>query len=144
MTLKVRILHFLTTFTQLTSRLKNFSMGSGWLLVLGLKEGLLECSTVCVKSEVILTFTGLYVENYARFLQESNLTLAETQVKFQEIRATDYILLIILVVSCGVVVALIIVCIVSYLPCFPQSIADYYILFFGKIAGILVMLRAHH
>ena len=52
MTLKVRILQFLNTFTQLTDRLKNFLMG--WLLVLGLKERLLECATVCVKSEVIL------------------------------------------------------------------------------------------
>ena len=32
--------------------LKNFLMG--WLLVLGLKEDLVECATVCVKSEVIL------------------------------------------------------------------------------------------
>ena len=42
----------LTTFTQLTTRLKNFLRG--WLLILGLKEGLVECATVCVKSEVIL------------------------------------------------------------------------------------------
>jgi hypothetical protein len=27
----------------------------GWLLVLGLKEGLVECATVCVKSWVILS-----------------------------------------------------------------------------------------
>ena len=52
MTLKVRILQFLTTFTQLTARLENFLRG--WLLVLGLKEGLVECATVCIKSEVIL------------------------------------------------------------------------------------------
>ena len=50
--LNVRILQFLTTFTQLTTRLRNFLMG--WLLVLGLKKGLVECATVCVKSEVIL------------------------------------------------------------------------------------------
>ena len=37
LTLKVRILQFLTTFTQLTTRLKNFLIS--WLLVLGLKEG---------------------------------------------------------------------------------------------------------
>ena len=48
LTLKVRILQFLTTFTQLTARLKNFSRG--WLLTLGL----VECATVCIKSEVIL------------------------------------------------------------------------------------------
>ena len=38
-------------FTQMTTRLKNFLRG--WLLVLGLKEGLVKCATVCVKSEVI-------------------------------------------------------------------------------------------
>ena len=41
------------TFTQLTTRLKNFLRG--WLLVLSLKEGLVECATVYVKSEVMLT-----------------------------------------------------------------------------------------
>ena len=52
LTLKVRILSFLTTFTQLTCNLKNFLRG--WLLVLGLKEGLVKCATVCVKSGVML------------------------------------------------------------------------------------------
>ena len=52
LTLKVRILPFFTIFTQLTARLKNFLRG--WLSILILKEGLLECATVCVKSEVIL------------------------------------------------------------------------------------------
>ena len=47
---------FLTTFTQLTEWLKNFLMG--WLLVLGLKEGLVEYATLCVKSEVILWSKG--------------------------------------------------------------------------------------
>ena len=42
----------MTTFAQLSTRLKNFLRG--WLLVLGLKEGLVECATVCVKSVVIL------------------------------------------------------------------------------------------
>ena len=51
-TLKVKILPFLTTFTQLTTRLKNFLMD--WLLVLGLEEGLVECATLCIKSWVIL------------------------------------------------------------------------------------------
>ena len=45
---------FLTTFTQLNARLKNFLMG--WLLVLGLKECLVECATLCVKSEVMLVY----------------------------------------------------------------------------------------
>ena len=44
---------FLMTFTQLTAWLKNFLRG--WLLVLGLKQGLVECATVCIKSEVMLT-----------------------------------------------------------------------------------------
>ena len=59
LTLKVRILPFLTTFVQLSARLKNFL--GGWLLVLGIKEGLVECATVCVKSVVILTLkVGTY------------------------------------------------------------------------------------
>ena len=41
---------FLTTFTQLNARLKNFL--NGWLLVLGLKKFLVECATSCVKSLV--------------------------------------------------------------------------------------------
>ena len=53
MALKVRILPFLTTFAQLSARLKKNFLG-GWLLVLGLKEGLVECARVCVKSVVIL------------------------------------------------------------------------------------------
>ena len=43
----------MTAFAQLSTRLKNFLRG--WLLVLGLKEGLVEYATVCVKSVVILT-----------------------------------------------------------------------------------------
>ena len=39
-------------FYKLTARLKNFLRG--WLLVWGLKEGLVECATVCVESVVIL------------------------------------------------------------------------------------------
>ena len=46
----------MTTFAQLSARLKNFLRG--WLLVLGLKEGLAECATVCVKSVVILIYPG--------------------------------------------------------------------------------------
>ena len=46
------------TFTQLTERLRNFLRG--WLLVLGLKEGLVECATVCIKSVVILANHQLF------------------------------------------------------------------------------------
>ena len=42
----------MTTFTEVNARLKNFLMG--WLMVLGLKECLVECATLCVKSEVML------------------------------------------------------------------------------------------
>ena len=52
LTLKVRILAFSTTFTQVTASIKNFLVG--WLLFWGLKEGLVECAIVCVKSWVIL------------------------------------------------------------------------------------------
>ena len=51
---------FLTTFAQLSLRLKNFI--GGWLLVLGIKEGFLECATVCVKSVVILIYIMIEVE----------------------------------------------------------------------------------
>ena len=60
MTLKVRILPFLATFTQLTARLKNLLRG--WLLVLSLKAGLVECATVCIKSEVILANTNANID----------------------------------------------------------------------------------
>ena len=43
------------TFTQLTARVKNFL--TGWMLVLGLKEGLVKCAALCVKSEVILVYS---------------------------------------------------------------------------------------
>ena len=70
MTLKVRILPYLTTFTQLTARLKNFLRG--WLLVLGHKEGLVECATVCVKSEVILKYNHAVYKKYKyKFKQEN-------------------------------------------------------------------------
>ena len=49
----------MTTFTQLNARLKKFLMG--WLLVLGLKECLVECATLCVKSEVMLLWDHSYI-----------------------------------------------------------------------------------
>ena len=45
----------MTTFTQLTARLKNFLRG--WLLALDIKEGLVKSATVFIKSEVMLTWT---------------------------------------------------------------------------------------
>ena len=53
LTLKVRILPFGTTSTWMTRKIKKNFLRS-WLLILGLKEGLVECATVCVKSENIL------------------------------------------------------------------------------------------
>ena len=41
-------------FVQPSSRLMYFLMG--WLLVLGLKDCLVKCATVCVRSMVILTY----------------------------------------------------------------------------------------
>ena len=68
----------MTTFTQLTARLKNFLRG--WLLVLGLKEGLVERATVCVKSEVILACTAAEKihENQDHDGQTTNPTAAQT------------------------------------------------------------------
>ena len=68
--MKVRILPFLTTFTQLTARLKNFLWG--WLLVFNLKEGLVECATLYVKNEVILLIRG---QSYRFVLGTSNSKL---------------------------------------------------------------------
>ena len=75
------------------------------------------------------TFTQLYVENYARFLQESNLTLAETQVKFQEIRDLDFNFLYVVLVLFGIFA---VVLLLSCLPCFSRGIANYYILLFDN------------
>ena len=49
----------------MTARLKNFLMG--WLLVSGLKEGLVECATVCVKIVVIL------IKLAAAFLRQTSV-----------------------------------------------------------------------
>ena len=59
---KSEFCHFLTTFAQLSARLKNFL--GGWLLVLvlGLEEG--ECATLCVKSWVILQTVFRGVKNF--------------------------------------------------------------------------------
>ena len=53
------MLQFLTTFAQPSVRLKNFL--GGWLWVLGIKKGLVECATVCVKSVVILEAAALKI-----------------------------------------------------------------------------------
>ncbi len=47
----------------------------GWWLTLGLKEGLVECATVCIKSEVILKYATR---------QPAKLTVHDSQVKFQD------------------------------------------------------------
>ena len=73
--MKVRILQYLTTFTQLTARLENFLVD--WLLVLGLKESLVECTTVCFKSEVILDYNNnmdSYSEDFAFISDQENPT----------------------------------------------------------------------
>ena len=77
MTLKVRILQFLTTFTQLTARLKNFLMD--WLLVLGLEKGLVECATLCVKSWVILV--SKYVDSYEEVMNAQKLGINVNELK---------------------------------------------------------------
>ena len=84
LTLKVRILPFLTTFAQLSARLKNFL--GGWLLVLGLKEGLVECATVCVKSVVILGTVFCY-QNCSDLLWEKNVLVIEKNVWNSRLKA---------------------------------------------------------
>ena len=71
LSLKVRIMQFMTTFTQLTARLKNFLRV--WLLVLGLKEGLVECATVCIKSKVILLNMRALIQTRKRIAENFRL-----------------------------------------------------------------------
>ena len=58
----------------------------GWLLVLGLKEGLVECATVCIKSWVILPSMSLYilwvrsVKNRWKLHKRRQLLLTELQL----------------------------------------------------------------
>ena len=68
MTLKVRLLHILMTFTQVTPRLKNFLVG--WLLVLGLKEGLVECATVSFSKQMAL-FTIFHLMQFIHLCAEN-------------------------------------------------------------------------
>ena len=69
LTLKVRILPFLTT--QLSARLENF-LGV-WLLVLGIKEGLVECAAVCVKSVGPLYWVPLQFYNFKYLSPQSRV-----------------------------------------------------------------------
>ena len=67
----------MTTFTQLNARLKNFLRD--WLLVLGRKECLVECATLCVKSEVILnSILWFDRKKHLPFIQNLNLTKSST------------------------------------------------------------------
>ena len=70
----------MTTFVQLSARLKNFLRG--WLLVLDLKEGLVECATGCVKSVVMLTNINckqkveIYKSNQLQLEYQPNVALS--------------------------------------------------------------------
>ena len=61
-------------FVQLSSRLVEFLME--WLLVLGLKECLVDCATVCIKSVVILRM-HVYFINILMFLLNDQVELSE-------------------------------------------------------------------
>ena len=50
----------------------------GWLLVLGLKEGLVECATACIKSEVILSQVDVGIVVVKVLLQQRFMTLKST------------------------------------------------------------------
>ena len=79
--LNVRILQFLTTFTQLIARLKNFLRG--WILFLGLYEGLVECATVCVKSEVIPMVKGWasFLANFSNNFEQGTFPSGQLLIK---------------------------------------------------------------
>ena len=71
---KIRILFDI--FCSGDPRFKNFLVG--WLLVLGLEEGLVECATVCVKSWVILACLGPSINDVTKkseFLTPSFITV---------------------------------------------------------------------
>ena len=70
----------MTTFTQLYTRLKNFLRG--WLLVLGLEEGLVECATLCVKSWVILTYKVSSVFWLKATFKKGTISVEQTVVVF--------------------------------------------------------------
>ena len=76
----------MTTFAQLSARLKNFLRG--WLLVLGLKKGLVECATVCVKSVVILMSHSHIACSWINSVKlEFWIRALEGEVTYQEWRA---------------------------------------------------------
>ena len=63
----------------------------GWLLVLGLKEGLVECAIVCVKSEVILIHmqkSWSVLRNYLMFAL--GLGFARSKWRLQETKTPNY------------------------------------------------------
>ena len=68
------------TFTQLNARLKNFLRG--WLLVLRLKECLVECATLRVKSEVILSIIATSEQGASLLIKNQAL---EMWTQFMEI-----------------------------------------------------------
>ena len=69
------------TFAQLSARLKNFF--NGWLLVLGLKEGLVQCATVCVKSVVILQIIPKSFKSHPKIISKLSLSHLCNQKSFQ-------------------------------------------------------------
>ena len=76
---------FLTTFTQL-----NFL--NGWLLVLGLKECLVECATLCVKSEVILTFVVHQVFHFQFLTSQSGNILEQPKTYCFQPKFNKYVI----------------------------------------------------
>ena len=59
-----------------------------WLLVLGLKEGLVECATVCVKSVVILNCCPCNWDNFQVWLGEKDVCLTTKSVHCNVSRGT--------------------------------------------------------
>ena len=86
LTLKVGISQFLITFTQLTARLKNLSWAGCWFF---LKEGLVECATACIKSEVIISTKimkfPLAVTKYKLHYTKANSMLKEVKMYYHNL-----------------------------------------------------------
>ena len=79
----------------MSARLTNFL--GGWLLVLGIKEGLVECATVCVKSVVILSIHDMLIfkqnSNFVFFpsIKNSSTNLSLVSINTREIWHTNVV-----------------------------------------------------
>ena len=58
-----------------------FLLLGGWLLVLGIKEGLVECAAVCVKSVVILVLLLVHLGSHLNYQPSDMIEILRNQNK---------------------------------------------------------------